>query len=393
MTSALLAFIEFVIIRPHFHCAGFDPTTLRVGPGGRIDMNKPGSEQTDTHTSPALGVLMLDVLGTTLAAAEREVLGSPVVGGVILFARNYANPQQLRALCDDIKSCNPNLLIAVDQEGGRVQRLREAYTRLPPMHAFAKLWEQDATQACYNAKSVGWLMAAEVLSAGIDMSFAPVLDINTELSEVIGDRAFGNSPQQVSELANAFMEGMHEAGMATTGKHFPGHGSVAADSHTDLPIDTRSFAQIQAFDLAAFELSKANLDAVMPAHVIYSQVDSHCAGFSTFWLQEVLREQLQFDGVIFSDDLAMAGAAAAGTIEERVDAALQAGCDMVLVCNDPELALAAKSHLEALEQPANPRIGRMLARNRWEREMLFASDRWAQSKAVVDAMLGDNHAG
>ncbi len=354
-------------------------------------MTKPDSQQSRNDTTPALGALMLDVSATSLSDAEREVLSSPVVGGVILFARNYESPQQVRALCAQIKSCNPNLLIAVDQEGGRVQRLREAYTRLPPMRAFAKLWEQDATQACYNAKSVGWLMAAEVLSAGIDMSFAPVLDINTERSEVIGDRAFGNSPKQVSELANAFMEGMHEAGMATTGKHFPGHGSVEADSHIALPIDTRSYAEIEAFDLAAFQLSKGHLDAVMPAHVIYSQVDPHCAGFSAFWLQEVLREQMQFDGVIFSDDLAMAGAAAAGGIEERVDAALKAGCDMVLVCNDPQLALAAKSHLETLALPLNPRIGRMLARQNWSRETLFASDRWVQSKAVVDAMLGEAH--
>lgn len=345
-----------------------------------------------TTNPPALGVLMLDVLATSLSESERALLASPVVGGVILFARNYETPEQVLTLCAQIKSCNPNLLIAVDQEGGRVQRLRESYTRLPAMRAFAQLWEQDQATALHNARTVGWLMAAEVLSAGIDMSFAPVLDINTDLSDVIGDRAFGNSPKQVSALANAFMEGMHEAGMATTGKHFPGHGSVAADSHVALPIDARSFSEIEAFDLAAFALSKAHLDAVMPAHVIYSQVDPNCAGFSSYWLQEVLRGDMQFDGVIFSDDLAMAGATAAGGIEARVDAALQAGCDMVLVCNDPELALAAKSHLEAIGQPANLRIGRMLARKSWQRDALLSSSRWAHAKAVVDSMLGVNHA-
>lgn len=356
-------------------------------------MTMPHSENSHSAPAgPALGVLMLDLLSTSLSEQERELLQSPVVGGVILFARNYESPEQVRALCAQIKACNPNVLIAVDQEGGRVQRLKDSFTVLPAMHAFAKYWEQDQALALQQAQSVGWLMAAEVLSAGIDMSFAPVLDINTGRSAVIGNRAFGDTPEQVSALANAFMEGMHEAGMATTGKHFPGHGSVEADSHTALPIDTRTFAQIEAFDLAAFALSKGHLDAVMPAHVIYSQVDPHCAGFSAYWLQEVLRGTLQFDGVIFSDDLAMAGAAAAGNIEQRVDAALTAGCDMVLVCNDPELALAAKAHLEALRQPANPRIGRMLARKAWQRETLMGSDQWAQAKAVVDTMLGDNGA-
>ena len=388
MTSALLAFLEFVIIRPCF-ARGIYPFLARIGLGGQINMSQPFSEQrSGPPVTPILGVLMLDVKSTTLSASERELLQSPVVGGVILFARNYESPQQVKALCNEIKACNPNLLIAVDQEGGRVQRLREAYTRLPPMRAFAKQWEQDPALALHNARNIGWLMAAEVLSAGIDISFAPVLDIDSGLSQVIGDRAFGDSPEQVSALANAFMEGMHEAGMATTGKHFPGHGSVEADSHVALPIDPRSFAEIEAFDLAAFALCKGHLDAVMPAHVIYSQVDPHCAGFSSFWLQQVLRDDLQFDGVIFSDDLAMAGAAAAGGIEARVDAALQAGCDMILVCNEPELALAAKAHLEAIEQPGGTRIGRMLARKIWQRDELLASERWSTAKAIVDSMLG-----
>lgn len=353
-------------------------------------MTKPTATQSPKLAAEsAPGVLMLDLLSTSLASEERALLSSPVVGGVILFARNYESPEQMQALCADIRRCKANILIAVDQEGGRVQRLREHYTRLPAMARFNALWQSDPETAQSNARSVGWLMAAEVLSAGIDISFAPVLDIDTGLSSVIGDRAFGSTPAQVAALANAFMAGMHAAGMATTGKHFPGHGSVAADSHVALPIDKRSLAEIRALDLAAFVLCKAHLDAVMPAHVIYSDVDAACAGFSRYWLQEVLRGELCFDGVIFSDDLVMAGAAAVGGIEARVDAALAAGCDMVLVCNDRALALAAKTHLEGLVQNTNPRIARMLRRRRWQREELLASAQWAQGKAVVDSMQGE----
>jgi beta-N-acetylhexosaminidase len=204
---------------------------------------------------------------------------------------------------------------------------------------------------------------------------------------VIGERAFGSDAAQVAALANAFMAGMHEAGMATTGKHFPGHGSVQADSHFELPVDDRSLKEIRSTDLEAFVACLNSLDAVMPAHVIYPQVDPHCAGFSPFWLQEILRGEMGFDGVIFSDDLVMAGAAAVGGIETRVDAALEAGCDMVLVCNSRPMALAAKAHLEAQGALANPRLLRMQRSKMWQREQLMMSDRWTQARALVAELM------
>jgi beta-N-acetylhexosaminidase len=335
----------------------------------------------------APGVLMLDVNGTELSADEEALLASPVVGGVILFARNYESPEQVQALNKSIRACNSQILIAVDQEGGPVQRLIEGYTRLPAMGVFASRWRAAPEQTQALATQVGWLMAAEMLSAGFDFSFAPVLDINIGLSKVIGERAFGSDAAQVAALANAFMAGMHEAGMATTGKHFPGHGSVQADSHLELPVDDRSLKEIRSTDLEAFVACLNSLDAVMPAHVIYPQVDPHCAGFSPFWLQEILRGEMGFDGVIFSDDLVMAGAAAVGGIETRVDAALEAGCDMVLVCNSRPMALAAKAHLEAQGALANPRLLRMQRSKMWQREQLMMSDRWTQARALVAELM------
>ena len=335
----------------------------------------------------APGVLMLDVNGTELSADEEALLASPVVGGVILFARNYESPEQVQALNKAIRACNSQILIAVDQEGGPVQRLIEGYTRLPAMGVFAARWRAAPEQTQVLATQVGWLMAAEMLSAGFDFSFAPVLDINIGLSKVIGERAFGSDAAQVAALANAFMAGMHEAGMATTGKHFPGHGSVQADSHLELPVDDRTLEEIRSTDLEAFVACLNSLDAVMPAHVIYPQVDPHCAGFSPFWLQEILRGEMGFDGVIFSDDLVMAGAAAVGGIETRVDAALEAGCDMVLVCNNRPMALAAKAHLEAQGALANPRLLRMQRSKMWQREQLMMSDRWTQARALVAELM------
>lgn len=341
----------------------------------------------DNSQSAALGVLMLDLQGTTLAAEEAQLLRSPVVGGVILFARNYTDPVQLEALTRAIRACQPAILIAVDQEGGRVQRLREGYTRLPPMRRLATLWEEDADKALELARQTGWLMAAEVLSAGIDFSFAPVLDLDSGRSAVIGDRSFGSTPQQVAALARAFMQGMHAAGMATTGKHFPGHGNVEADSHVALPVDTRSLEEIRQQDLAAFTACRDCMDGIMPAHVVYAAVDPHCAGFSRFWLQDILRQEMGFEGVIFSDDLVMAGAAAAGDMPARVDAALQAGCDMILVCNDRALALQAKAHLESLGQGGNPRLSKMRARREWQRDALLASPQWQQARAQILALM------
>lgn len=345
-------------------------------------------EQANMLAAP--GVLMLDLMGLQLTEDEEALLASQVVGGVILFARNYESPEQVLALTTAIRACQPQILIAVDQEGGRVQRLIDGYTRLPAMGVFASRWREAPEQTQALAKQVGWLMAAEMLSAGFDFSFAPVLDINIGLSQVIGERAFGSDAEQVAALANAFMEGMHEAGMATTGKHFPGHGSVQADSHLEVPIDDRPLELIRGADLEAFLACRHSLDAVMPAHVIYPQVDPDCAGFSTFWLQDILRGEMDFDGVIFSDDLVMAGAATVGGIEARIDAALAAGCDMVLVCNDRPLALAAKAHLEAKGVAPNPRLRRMQRRSMWQREQLMSSARWTQAHAIV-ARLMESH--
>jgi beta-N-acetylhexosaminidase len=333
------------------------------------------------------GVLMLDLDGLALSDEESQLLRHPQVGALILFSRNFKDLDQLRALISDIRAVRPGILIAVDQEGGRVQRLREGFTRLPPMNCFQLHWNSVAGsgEALTLARDCGWLMAAEVLSCGIDFSFAPVLDLETGCSEVIGNRAFAPDPVRVSALASAFMLGMHDAGMATTGKHFPGHGSVAADSHLALPVDERDLQTIKEQDLQPFARCIDALDAVMPAHIVYSQVDQVCAGFSRIWLQDILRGELGFEGVIFSDDLSMAGAAAAGTIAQRVDAALDAGCDMVLVCNDRAAALAALAHLEQRQQPANPRLLNMRRRREWNREELLGSEDWQRvSRSIAE---------
>ena len=342
---------------------------------------KTGSE------TKALGVLMLDLTGLVLTAEEADLLRQPQVGGVILFSRNYLNVAQLQNLTASIRSCKPDILIAVDQEGGRVQRLRSEFTLLPRMHRFQEFCRDVPEQAVQLAHDCGWLMAAEVLSCDIDFSFAPVLDLETGLSQVIGNRAFSADPQEVVVLAKAFMEGMHSAGMATTGKHFPGHGNVAADSHIDIPIDPRPLREIRAQDLIPFAECVKVLDAVMPAHVIYPRVDSVCAGFSTIWLQQMLRQELGFDGVIFSDDLSMAGAAAAGALPQRVDAALQAGCDMILVCNDRAAALQALAHLQQRDEPLNKRLPRMQKRQDWSRSKLIESEKWQRVNSKLAEIL------
>lgn len=293
------------------------------------------------------GQLMLDLEGTSLTAEEQALLLHPAVGGLILFSRNIRDAGQVTDLVADIRARRPGILVAVDQEGGRVQRLRDGFTRLPPMRVFGNLWEQDREAAVRAATDCGWLMAAEVLATGIDISFAPVLDLDFGLSAVIGDRAFHRDPAAVIALAGAFIHGMNEAGMQATGKHFPGHGFVAADSHTDIPRDTRQIHELEADDLVPFRRLASRLGGVMPAHVIYGQVAPEPAGFSRYWLQDVLRGALAFDGVIFSDDLSMEGATVAGSFTERARAALDAGCDMVLVCNHRAGALEVLDYLEA----------------------------------------------
>lgn len=301
-----------------------------------------------------LPLLMLDIGGTALTAEDRELLAHPATGGLIFFSRNFESPEQIAALTRDIRALRPDLLIAVDQEGGRVQRFRDGFTRLPPMRALGARWDSDSRGACDDARRLGRLMAAELVACGIDISFAPVLDLDHGHSGVIGDRAFHAGAAAVSALAGAFIDGMADAGMAATGKHFPGHGHVAADSHLELPVDERTLADIEAQDLVPFRALAPKLAGVMPAHVVYAQVDARPAGFSPFWLQQVLRAQLGFRGLIFSDDLAMAGAAGAGGYAERARAALGAGCDMVLVCNDRAGAVQVLQELERWQPPQSP---------------------------------------
>ncbi|EPF74209.1 beta-N-acetylhexosaminidase [Acinetobacter indicus] len=305
-----------------------------------------------------IGALMLDIAGTALTQEDIQLLQAPQVGGVILFGRNIESPRQVRALTDHMRQVRPDILIAVDQEGGRVQRLKQGFTLLPAMGRFGELYQQQPELAVELAEQCGWLMATEVLAVGIDFSFAPVLDLN-DISDVIGDRSFARNMDDIIVLARAFLSGMQRAGMATTGKHFPGHGSVKADSHVAAAIDSRSYAEIQQKDMQSFIQLQAQLDALMPAHVIYDQVDPNPAGFSPYWIQTVLRQQLNFDGVLFSDDLSMQAACVAGGADARIQAALNAGCDMGLVCNDRAAACLALDGIQDLPLPNQARLARM----------------------------------
>ena len=284
----------------------------------------------------ALGPLMLDLAGTELQAQERERLRHPLVGGVVLFTRNYESPEQLAALTRAIHaSRETQLLIGVDHEGGRVQRFLGEFTVLPPARRLGAIYDDNPKRAKRLARTFGWLMATELRSVGVDFSFAPVLDLDRGVATVIGDRAFHRDPEAVADLAHGYMSGMMQAGMVATGKHFPGHGGCAEDSHLTLPVDEREFPDLEVEDLVPFErLIHYGIAAVMAAHVLYPRIDSRPAGFSRFWITEVLRRRLGFQGVIFSDDLSMGGAKEAGDVVDRARAALTAGCDMALVCND-----------------------------------------------------------
>ena len=295
-----------------------------------------------------LGPVMLDVAGVELSDEDRKRLTHPQVGGVILFSRNYVSPQQLTQLTKDIHALRqPPLLIVVDQEGGRVQRLREGFTALPAMRELGAIWDTDSAQAKQLAQQVGYVLAVELRAHGVDLSFAPVLDIDHGNSSVIGDRAFHGQARAVSELALGLIHGLEQGGMSSVGKHFPGHGHVKADSHHDIPVDERPYAAIEASDLQPFRrLIENGLGGIMPAHVVYPDVDDKPAGFSLVWLKQILRTRLGFDGMIFSDDLSMEGASSAGNILARALAALGAGCDMVLVCNNPPSADQLLAELE-----------------------------------------------
>jgi beta-N-acetylhexosaminidase len=284
-----------------------------------------------------LGPVMLDPSGPVLTDDDRRRLRHPAAGGVILFARNYENAAQLAALTDEVRALRePQLLIAVDHEGGRVQRFKDEFTALPAMRNLGQLWDRDREAGRAAARAAGYVIGAELAAHGLDFSFTPVLDLDYGASSIIGDRALHYDPLAVGALASALVRGLAEGGMAAVGKHFPGHGFATADSHLAVPRDDRPLQEILRKDVAPYVPAiAAGLAGVMPAHVIYAQVDAEPAGYSRVWLQEVLRGRLGFSGMIFSDDLSMEGASTAGGVVERAHAALQAGCDMVLLCNDP----------------------------------------------------------
>ena len=308
------------------------------------------------------GSVMFDLSGPQLDAGEKALLRHPSAGGVILFSRNFESPRQLLALTGEIRAQRPELLIAVDHEGGRVQRFQEGFTRIPPMRLLGERWEADAGAARALAESIGYVIAMELRSHGLDFSFAPVLDVDFGSSSVIGNRAFSDEPTVIAALAGAFVSGMSSGGAASVGKHFPGHGYVEADSHLDVPVDARSFDDIDATDLHPYrELIARGLAGVMPAHVIYPEVDERPAGYSRVWLQDVLRGHLGFGGMIFSDDLSMEGARVAGGPAERALAAIEAGCDMVLLCNAPDAVPGVLDALKA-RAPDAERVARMRSR-------------------------------
>lgn len=341
----------------------------------------------------SLGPLMIDVAGLTLTAEEKEILRHPLVGGIILFSRNFESPEQVAALISEIHALRePRLLVAVDQEGGRVQRFKEGFTRLPPMRIFGELYDKDHKKAKALTHTCGWLMASEMRAIGIDISFAPVLDLDAGISEIIGDRAFHSKPHLVAELAHEFMLGMGEAGMAATGKHFPGHGNVAADSHVAIPVDERSLADILSDDILPFErMISYGLAAIMPAHVIYPKVDKRPAGFSQIWVQDILRQRLGFQGVVFSDDLSMEGATVAGSYTERANMALAAGCDMVLICNNPDRAVEVIDGLGHHDDPvAQMRLVRLHGKGHVTRNELLNSSRWQQAVRDIDKLIHED---
>ncbi|MCD0503088.1 beta-N-acetylhexosaminidase [Bordetella petrii] len=312
------------------------------------------------------GPVMVDVAGATLTKDEKRRLRNPLVGGVILFARNFESRRQLCELTRKIHRARKEpLLIAVDHEGGRVQRFREdGFTPLPAMQDLGRLWDRDPLTAMRLATEAGYVLAAELRACGVDLSFTPVLDLDYGVSKVIGTRSFHRDPRVVAMLARALAQGLAQAGMSACGKHFPGHGFVGADSHHEIPVDPRTLERILKEDAAPYTwLGDAVLPAVMPAHVIYPKVDKQPAGFSRRWVQEILRGQLGYDGVVFSDDLTMEGATVAGDILARAQAALGAGCDMVLVCNRPDLADDLLERLEFDHPPESvARIRRLMPR-------------------------------
>jgi beta-N-acetylhexosaminidase len=337
----------------------------------------------------SLGPLMIDVEGLALTPEDREVLKHPLVGSVILFTRNYRDPAQVAALCAEVRALrSPALLIAVDHEGGRVQRFRGGFTALPPLHTLGRCYDENRHEAHSAARSAGWLMAAELRAVGVDFSFAPCVDIDYGVSTVIGDRAIHRNVATVGTVAVAYAAGMHEAGMAATAKHFPGHGFVVADSHVALPVDRRDFVEIE-LDMEPYRrLMDNHLAGVLAAHVVYPAVDALPASLSRRWLAEILRGRLGFHGCIFADDLSMAGAAAFGGVVERTRLALAAGCDVAPICNDRQAAVAVIEALgdRAIDGASAARLVRMRGRGALQFSQLSKNTEWLDATARLTAL-------
>lgn len=336
-----------------------------------------------------LGPLMIDVAGTELSVEDRDLLAHPLVGGCILFTRNFADIEQLERLIADIRAVRtPSLLIAVDHEGGRVQRFRKEFTVLPPMRTIGREYDIDAAAGRTLARQAGWLLAAELLAIGIDISFAPVVDLDYGVSSVIGDRAFHRDPAIVAELAVAFAGGMREAGMVATAKHFPGHGAVVPDSHVAMPVDRRPLTDMDGDIYPYRRLIDNGLASIMAAHVVFAEVDPLPAGFSRRWLQEELRGKLGFDGAIFSDDLSMAGAGVVGEMPERVRAALAAGCDIVPICNNRQGVLQVIDSLRGTGDPlSHIRLARLRGRLGSNRVALRGTAEWQTSEQAIRSSM------
>ncbi len=333
-----------------------------------------------------LGPLMVDVAGTELTAEDRRVLAHPLVGAVILFTRNFADPLQLEALVREIRAVRrPPLLVTVDHEGGRVQRFRSGFTALPPQRAIGHVYDADAEAGRRLAWQCGWLLGAELRAVGVDLSFTPCVDLDYGVSEVIGDRAYHRDPEVVATLAVSCIQGMRTAGMVATAKHFPGHGAVVADSHKALPVDRRSLPELGE-DLLPYRRLVANgLAAVMVAHVLFPEVDAAPAGFSRRWIHQELRWGLGFTGAVFSDDLSMGGAAFAGSVPERARRALAAGCDILSICNDREAVLATLDELAGEADPLSQvRLARLHGRPGPGRQVLADMPRWQECRRAID---------
>ena len=309
------------------------------------------------------GRLMIDIEGISLSEDDIYLLKNPNIGGIILFERNFESRDQILSLCSDIKSINKEILIAVDHEGGRVQRFKEDFTHIPSMQSLGDFVKKNPSQGLKLSEEIGWLLASELISSGIDISFAPVLDLDRDKSSIIGNRSFGDDPQLVIDTSEALIKGMNDAGMAATGKHFPGHGGVVEDSHLEAPQDLRKLEELFKHDLKPYIILQDSLKGIMSAHLPSPKIDPDIVSFSFFWLTVVLRQQLGFNGVIFSDDLSMKGADVVGSYSEKARMALEAGCDMILVCNNRKGSKEVIKYLEENKVPRTSKITTMLKTN------------------------------